>query len=100
VDETSKTGRHNEAGSEVGTTEMKLTTQQRKNLPKSDFADPAKAPGSGSFPLNDAKRVKAALSYIRYASPATAEKIHAKAKSMGIGGKKKKTYKMAERGKM
>jgi hypothetical protein len=31
----------------------KLTTAQRKALPKSDFAIPSKAPGPGSYPIND-----------------------------------------------
>lgn len=30
-----------------------LSTQQRKNLPKSDFAIPSKAPGPGSYPIPD-----------------------------------------------
>lgn len=32
----------------------KLTTKQRKALPKSDFAIPEKAPGPGSYPIEDA----------------------------------------------
>jgi hypothetical protein len=39
-----------------------LTTQQRKNLPKSDFVFPDKAPGPGSYPIQDRKRGGNALS--------------------------------------
>lgn len=31
----------------------RLTAAQRKALPKSDFAVPSKAPGPGSYPIND-----------------------------------------------
>lgn len=31
----------------------RLTTRARKALPKSDFAVPSKAPGSGSYPIQD-----------------------------------------------
>ena len=62
-----------------------LTTAQRKSLPKSDFVFPAKAPGSGSFPINDRKRAKAALSYARDASdPAKVRAaVHRKFPSIG-----------------
>ena len=38
----------------------RLTMAQRKALPKSAFAVPSKAPGPGSFPMNDAAHVVAA----------------------------------------
>jgi hypothetical protein len=38
-----------------------LTTQQRKGLKKSDFAIPSKAPGPGSYPLNDRAHAANAL---------------------------------------
>lgn len=40
---------------------MKLSTKQRKALPKTDFAIPAKAPASGSFPINNPSHARNAL---------------------------------------
>lgn len=67
----------------------RLSAAQRKSLPKKDFGDPGKAPGRGSFPMNDAAHVRAAKRFERFASPATKKKIDAKAASMGIGKSKK-----------
>lgn len=39
----------------------KLTTKQRKAIPKTSFAVPSKAPGSGSYPINDASHARNAL---------------------------------------
>jgi hypothetical protein len=39
-----------------------LTTQQRKNLPKSAFVFPEKAPDSGSYPIHDRTHAANALS--------------------------------------
>lgn len=39
----------------------KLTTAQRKNMPKSSFAIPSKAPGPGSYPLNNTNHAGNAL---------------------------------------
>jgi hypothetical protein len=39
----------------------KLTTQQRKGLPEKDFAIPEKAPGSGSYPVNNPAHARNAL---------------------------------------
>jgi hypothetical protein len=39
----------------------KLTMAERKRLPKSDFAVPSKAPGSGSYPITDQAHSKAAV---------------------------------------
>lgn len=39
-----------------------LTTQQRKNLSKSSFVFPDKAPGSGSYPIHDRTHAANALS--------------------------------------
>jgi hypothetical protein len=39
----------------------KLTTEQRKALPKSDFVFPDKAPGSGSYPIPDKSHAMNAL---------------------------------------
>lgn len=38
----------------------RLTMAQRRALPKSDFAVPSKAPGPGSYPINDASHARAA----------------------------------------
>lgn len=38
-----------------------LTTAFRKNLPKSEFAIPEKAPGSGSYPIPDIAHARDAL---------------------------------------
>lgn len=38
----------------------RLTMAQRRALPKSDFAVPSKAPGPGSYPINDAAHARAA----------------------------------------
>lgn len=39
----------------------KLTSKQRKAIPKSKFAVPEKAPKSGSYPINDASHARNAL---------------------------------------
>lgn len=38
-----------------------LSTRQRKNLPKSDFAIPSQAPGPGSYPIPDLAHARNAL---------------------------------------
>lgn len=38
-----------------------LSANQRKNIPKQDFAVPSKAPGSGSFPIPDKNHARNAL---------------------------------------
>ena len=60
----------------------KLTTAQRKALPKSDFAVPSKAPGPGSYPMPDASHAKNAKS---------------RASQFGSTKVKKKVDKMANR---
>ena len=40
----------------------KLTAKARKAIPKRNFAVPSKAPGSGSYPINDPAHARAALS--------------------------------------
>lgn len=40
----------------------KLDAAQRNMLAKSDFAVPSRAPGSGSYPINDASHARNALS--------------------------------------
>lgn len=39
----------------------KLSTSQRKAIPKSSFAIPSKAPKSGSYPINDRSHAQNAL---------------------------------------
>jgi hypothetical protein len=39
----------------------KLTARQRRAIPKSDFAIPSKAPGPGSYPIEDRAHAKNAL---------------------------------------
>lgn len=39
-----------------------LSYRDRKAIPKRDFAVPAKAPGSGSYPIEDKAHARAALS--------------------------------------
>lgn len=41
----------------------RLTAKQRRELPKSDFAFPEKAPGSGSYPIPDAVHARVAKAY-------------------------------------
>ena len=68
----------------------KLNAKQRKAIPKSQFGVPSKAPGSGSYPLNDKAHAQAALRLIGHASPADQKKIRAKAnKVLGKSSKKK-----------
>jgi len=65
----------------------KLTAKQRKALPKSDFGIPSKAPGHGSYPINDKAHAKVAKSYASKEekegklSKADEKKIDAKADS-------------------
>lgn len=65
-----------------------LSTSDRKNLPKADFAIPSKAPGSGSYPINDASHARDALSRVS-ANGSSAEKAEVrtavKRKFPGIG---------------
>lgn len=67
----------------------RLTMQARRNLPKSAFAIPSKAPGSGSYPIPDAAHAKAAigLAAMHHAGPAVQAAVHHKAKTKGVGQK-------------
>lgn len=68
-----------------------LSASQRKALPSSDFGVPSKAgsakgkAASGSFPMPDKAHARAALRFIKNASPADRARIRAKARSMGVG---------------
>jgi len=71
----------------------KLTAKQRRKLPQGDFAVPAKAPASGSYPVNDPNHARAALSMVsRFGSPAEKAAVKKKvaAKYPAIGKKKGK----------
>ena len=58
----------------------RLTAAQRRALPKSAFGVPSKAPGPGSYPINDkAHAVAAKGRATQFASPAQRSKIDAKA---------------------
>jgi hypothetical protein len=63
----------------------KLTSAQRKRIPKSEFAVPSKAPGSGSYPMPDKKHAKVAIGLAEmHGGPVSA--VRAKAKNLfGMG---------------
>lgn len=42
----------------------KLSSNQRKHLPKKDFAVPSNAPGSGSYPIPDKAHARNALARV------------------------------------
>lgn len=66
----------------------RITTKQRKALPKSDFAVPPKAPGSGSYPIEDKAHARNALSRVSAnGSPAEKAQVRAavKRKFPGVG---------------
>lgn len=58
----------------------RLTSKQRKAIPKSKFGVPSKAPGAGSYPMNNKTHARVAKSYAaRFASPSQRAQIDAKA---------------------
>lgn len=66
----------------------KLSTAKRKNLPKSSFAIPSKAPGSGSYPVNDPAHARNALARVaQHGTPSekatVRAKVHAKYPNIG-----------------
>lgn len=69
----------------------KLSMAQRKKIKKSSFGIPSKAPGRGSFPINDKNHARAALRFIKHAPASARAGIRAKAnkklgkKSSGTG---------------
>jgi len=67
---------------------VRLTAAQRERLPKSDFACPTRAPGAGSYPINDPSHVASAKSYYkrRYTAkcPSGKRKICARARKFGM----------------
>lgn len=55
----------------------KLSTAQRKALPKSDFGVPSKAPGPGSYPMPDASHAANAKSRAsQFAGPSVKKKVN------------------------
>lgn len=68
----------------------KLTAKARRAIPKSQFGIPSKAPGRGSYPVNDKNHARVAKAYAkRFASPSERAKIDAKANRILGKGKKK-----------
>jgi hypothetical protein len=70
----------------------KLTTEQRKNLSKSSFVFPKKAPEHGSYPIPDRSHAQNALARaVQSSSPAIIAAVRAKVKKkfpgMQQGGK-------------
>jgi hypothetical protein len=58
----------------------KLTAHARKEIPKSEFGIPSKAPGPGSYPMPDkAHAANAKARAAQHASPAEKARIDAKA---------------------
>ena len=54
----------------------RLTYSNRQNLPKKSFAVPSKAPGPGSYPIEDAAHARNALARAsQFASPADQAKV-------------------------
>lgn len=77
----------------------KLTAQDRKDIPKKDFAIPSKAPASGSYPINDVNHARNALARSS-GKPVSAEvrkAVHKKYPHLASGGKKMPT-KMYKKG--
>lgn len=62
----------------------KLSTKDRKALPKTAFVFPAKAPGSGSYPIPDKAHARDALARSSGTSDASAVKSAVAKKFPGI----------------
>lgn len=67
---------------------MKLTAAARKRIPRSEFAVPGKAPGSGSYPIPDASHARNALSRVSQFGSASEKaavraKVHAAFPNIG-----------------
>jgi hypothetical protein len=55
-----------------------LSSRQRKNLSKSSFAIPSKAPGPGSYPINDRAHAANALARVaQHGTPAEKKQVKA-----------------------
>lgn len=67
----------------------KLTTKRRKMMSPSDFAFPGKAPGPGSYPVNDrAHAANAKARVAQFGSPAEKKTVNAKANRVLYGSSK------------
>lgn len=66
----------------------KMNAKQRKNLPKSSFAVPSKAPKSGSYPINNASHARNALARSSGKPVATKVRAAVKKKFPNIGKSK------------
>ena len=69
----------------------KLTAAQRKKIPSKDFAIPSKAPGSGSYPVENESHARNALarSSGKAVEAKVRAKVHAKYPNMGKGSSKR-----------
>src|SRR5258708_3066354 len=72
----------------------RLSTEQRRQIPKSDFAIPDKAPEAGSYPINDKAHARNALSRVsQHGSPEEKARVRravaAKYPNIGKGKKSK-----------
>ncbi|HXW78996.1 MAG TPA: hypothetical protein VEJ84_05830 [Acidimicrobiales bacterium] len=58
-----------------------LSSEQRARLPRSDFAIPEKAPGSGSYPIPDEAHARDALGRVeQYGTPEEKRRVVAAVK--------------------
>lgn len=76
----------------------RLSTAQRRQIPRSSFAIPEKAPESGSYPINDKAHARNALSRVsQHGTPEEKARVRraVAAKYPGIGKGKKKSKKAA-----
>lgn len=64
-----------------------LTAAQRKALPKSAFAVPSKAPGPGSYPINDKKHAGIAKGLAAMHNSPSKSTVNAKANTVLKRGK-------------
>ncbi len=76
----------------------KLTTQQRKSLPKKDFALGKKKGTKGSYPIPDKNHARNALARVsQFGTPTQKKevraKVHAKFPSIGVQKKYEKAVK-------
>lgn len=63
----------------------RLTASNRRQLPKSDFGVPSKAPGRGSYPMPDPEHAKVAVGLAEmHGHHALAEKLKHKAQAKGL----------------
>lgn len=78
----------------------KLSTAERRSMPKGDFAIPDKAPGSGSYPVNDRAHARNALSRVsQHGTPEEKARVRravaSKFPTIGRGKKEKRQLRKA-----